>query len=252
MKENSQVSHPDRSINDVFLSIIVPAYNEAEQLPQSLNSLRDSVEGLELKTEVIVVDNGSSDQTAKIARQAGARLVREPKRQISRVRNAGAEQARGDWFLFLDADTHLSPALLDRTVNQMCSGNYLGGGAHLTFRPPAPWYARLGLWGWNLLMRLFPLAAGSYFWVKKEAFFQAGKFSEKVYASEEIWLALSLARRAWNQNKRFGLVVDPPAKTSARKFHRFNCIQSFLWFAKFIVAPWLVFFRSACKKFWYD
>ncbi len=252
MKENFQASQPDRPINDVFLSIIIPAYNEAEQLPQTLNALRDSVEGLELKTEVIVVDNGSTDQTAKIAQQAGARLVREPKRQISRVRNAGAEQARGDWFLFLDADTHLSPALLRATIQQMNSGDYLAGGAQLEFRRHAPWYARLGLWCWNVLMKLLPLAAGSYFWVENKAFFQAGKFSEKVYASEEIWLALSLARKAWNQNKRFGLIVDPPAKTSARKFRRFNCLQSFLWFAKFILAPWLVFFRSACKKFWYD
>ncbi|MEK6246435.1 MAG: glycosyltransferase family A protein, partial [Pseudomonadota bacterium] len=61
--------------------------------------------------ELIVCDNNSTDDTAGIARAAGARVVFEPHNQISRARNRGAAGAAGEWLVFVDADSSPSPGL---------------------------------------------------------------------------------------------------------------------------------------------
>lgn len=64
------------------------------------------------KWEIIVCDNDSTDDTAKIAEQAGARVVGESKCGIACARNAGAQAAQGEWLLLIDADSHPSPKLM--------------------------------------------------------------------------------------------------------------------------------------------
>ena len=87
------------------LSIIIPALNAAGDLPLALESL---LAGLEagLIREVIVVDGGSTDTTCAIAGSAGADSRRVRTGQGKQLR-AGAASARGEWFLFLHADTAL-------------------------------------------------------------------------------------------------------------------------------------------------
>ncbi|MDQ6655620.1 MAG: glycosyltransferase, partial [Verrucomicrobiota bacterium] len=88
-----------------MLSFIVPAYNEARELPSALAALRAAAEGAGAPYEVIVVDDDSNDATAEIARRAGARVAHVHLRQIAAVRNAGARLAQGDTLFFVDADT---------------------------------------------------------------------------------------------------------------------------------------------------
>ena len=89
---------------EIDYTIIVPAFNEEEYLPatlQCLNACMDRIEGV--TGEIIVVDNNSDDQTALVAESHGARVVHEKIRGIGRARNSGAEQARGQLFFFVDA-----------------------------------------------------------------------------------------------------------------------------------------------------
>lgn len=78
------------------VSIIIPAYNEAENLPATLEALGRALIGLTDQVEIIVVDNNSSDSTAEVAKKLGVRVVFEPVNQIARARNAGAIAACGD------------------------------------------------------------------------------------------------------------------------------------------------------------
>lgn len=81
------------------LSVVVPALNAARDLRRTLATVQAA-------HEVIVVDGGSTDDTASIAREAGARLLScEPGR--GRQLMTGAARATGDWLLFLHADTRL-------------------------------------------------------------------------------------------------------------------------------------------------
>jgi glycosyltransferase involved in cell wall biosynthesis len=85
-------------------SVVVPAYNEAVSLPAALDSLRRQDVGDD-HFEIIVVDNGSDDDTPAIARSYGARVVVEPRRGVCDARQAGVDAARGEFVVSTDADT---------------------------------------------------------------------------------------------------------------------------------------------------
>ncbi len=88
-------------INPGTVSIIIPAYNEAERIGATV----DALFRLKLGDEVIVVDDGSKDETASIALEHGAMVVRKMKnRGKGAAMNAGLAAARGRYIMFLDAD----------------------------------------------------------------------------------------------------------------------------------------------------
>ena len=85
-------------------SLIIPAFNEADYLPATLESIQRASEHLQARAdvdvEVIVVDNNSTDDTAAIAGAMGARVVHESVKGIRRARNCGASAAQGEVLLF--------------------------------------------------------------------------------------------------------------------------------------------------------
>ena len=85
------------------VSVIVPAYNAANTLGDCLAALLDQSVGRE-QYEVIVVDDGSTDRTAELARARGVQVIRQEQRGAAAARNRGAHQARGETLLFTDAD----------------------------------------------------------------------------------------------------------------------------------------------------
>jgi GT2 family glycosyltransferase len=89
-------------------SFVLPAHNEAAQLPQTLRSIRENVPQDRL-AEIIVVDNGSNDDTALVAQAEGARVLREPVGSLGYLRNCGARAASGAVLVFLDSDVSLTP-----------------------------------------------------------------------------------------------------------------------------------------------
>lgn len=94
------------------LSIIIPARNEAHNLPKLLTSLQNQTIN---PLEIIVVDDHSEDQTAVIARELNAKVVQSGGHENgwfgkSAACWTGAQAAQGDWFLFLDADIILPDA----------------------------------------------------------------------------------------------------------------------------------------------
>ncbi|MBP1728972.1 MAG: glycosyl transferase family 2 [Deltaproteobacteria bacterium] len=84
-------------------SVIIPAKNEAANIGRCLDSI-NQVTWDNNCYEVIVVDNGSTDQTVEIAVKKGARVFIRPELTISGLRNFGAEQASGEILVFIDAD----------------------------------------------------------------------------------------------------------------------------------------------------
>lgn len=84
-------------------SVIIPAYNASDTLGLCLAALeRQSID--RARYEIIVVDDGSSDQTSDVARQAGVKVVRILHRGPAAARNAGARAAQGESIFFTDAD----------------------------------------------------------------------------------------------------------------------------------------------------
>ena len=117
-----------------MLSVIVPTLNAASTLEDCLSRLSGA-------RDVIVVDGGSWDSTQAIASAAGARLVLTEPSRGAQLR-LGAEAARGDWLLFLHADTLLTPGWLDAVRSHMESAPQSAG--CFRFRLDArAWQARL-------------------------------------------------------------------------------------------------------------
>lgn len=95
-----------------FISVVVPAYNEARTLPACLDSLLN--QDCSFPYEIIVVDNASTDRTAEIARQHGVRLIHESAKGVALARRAGFTAARADLIASTDADCLAPPDWLAR------------------------------------------------------------------------------------------------------------------------------------------
>src|SRR3954454_12375331 len=144
-----------------MISFVVPAHNEARFIEACIRSIHESCAALSLDHEVIVANDASTDATGDLARSAGARVVDVSLRHIAAVRNAGAKLARGDRFMFVDADSRVDAALLRGAVAAL-DGGYVGGGAGVGFEEPVPWWALAMLKVIVGAMRLGKWAAGSF------------------------------------------------------------------------------------------
>jgi glycosyltransferase involved in cell wall biosynthesis len=91
------------------LSVIIPAYNEGKLIGATLSALRRAVPP-EILSEIIVVDNGSSDHTAAVAAAHGARVITQAGGTIAALRNTGVQKASGSILVFLDADVVVTDA----------------------------------------------------------------------------------------------------------------------------------------------
>jgi cellulose synthase/poly-beta-1,6-N-acetylglucosamine synthase-like glycosyltransferase len=93
------------------VSVVVPARNEASSIGRCLRGLRAQDYPPEL-VEILVVDDGSGDETARVAESCGVGVLRGPRRGVARARNEGIRRTRGEIVAFTDADCVPHPAWL--------------------------------------------------------------------------------------------------------------------------------------------
>jgi glycosyltransferase involved in cell wall biosynthesis len=193
-----------------MISFVVPAYNEERLLGRTLAAIHAAVRPLTCPYEVIVVDDGSSDETGVVAAAHGARVMRVEYRQIARTRNAGARAAAGQTLIFVDADTVVATPTIRASLGALRDGA-IGGGADVNFDGDlAPW-ARLTLPVVRAVLRAGQLAAGCYVFCTRDAFDRVGGFDEQLYASEEIAFSRALQRHGRV------VIVKEPVVSSGRK-----------------------------------
>jgi len=243
----------DASVNimTVDYSIIIPAYNEEKYLPKTLNSLKESMAALsEFCGEIIVTNNNSTDRTAEIAEESGARVVFEEHRQIARARNVGGRGALGRYLIFVDGDTRISSALLAETLTALESGECCGGGTIVEFDGCPSRLAGCALRLWVFLSRTFKWACGAYVFCSREAFLETGGFNEQYYASEEVHFSLALRRWGGNRGLSF-VILEEPIITSSRKLEWYSAWEIMLMLLGMLVHFKPLRNRDACYKMWY-
>jgi len=231
-------------------SVIIPAFNEEAYLGHTLDALKQAMATVSLHGEVIVTDNNSTDTTAEIAAASGARVVFEPVNQISRARNAGARQAAGRYLVFVDADTTVAPELLQAALDNLESGACCGGGTNVDMDGPVSRGTRLVVNFWNFISRTLRLAAGCFVYCRRDDFEASGGFSEKVYASEEIWLSAALKRIGRRSKRKFIIIRRPKAITSGRKLRWFSTTQHVVLLIILAFFPYLLRFKRVAW-YWY-
>jgi dolichyl-phosphate beta-glucosyltransferase len=115
------------------LSVVIPAYNEARRLPQTLARLRRWAASTSSPVEVVVVDDGSTDQTAEVAREAGGDdltlLRHEPNRGKGYAVRRGMLAAGGERRLMTDADLSTPIEELPRLMGELDAGAQIAIGS---------------------------------------------------------------------------------------------------------------------------
>lgn len=176
---------------NLTISVVIPAYNAARFLPRCLGSV--STQTLQ-PTEVIVVDDGSTDDTATIAASLGARVLRRPNGGLSAARNTGIRGATGDWIALLDADDMWASEKLRRQVACIASNSVLvytgirvfdDSGIRSYSPAVSPKAAR------KMLRYSNPITPSTVL-VRRDAVAQGGGFREDIRACEdwEMWVRL--------------------------------------------------------------
>lgn len=238
------------------ISFIVPAFNESLWIERCLQCIAVAVEECrrgpqgEFSTELWVVDNNSSDDTAQLAETAGASVVFEPVNQISRARNAGAKAATGDWLVFIDADSELSAELLRDVLALIGRGECLGCGS-LVAMSDMPRSTRwlLSLWSW--LSKSLNWAAGSFVVCRADVFAALGGFSEELFVAEEIEFSRRIKKYAHQQQKKFVVLRDHPVRTSNRKISLYSDSELYAQLIRLILRPRKTMTDKSALDVWY-
>lgn len=106
------------------VSFIIPAFNEALSLPDCIKSVQDEIKRRfdlcgDIRAEIIVVDNASTDETPEIAEDYGARVVYEPRKGVVRARQRGYLSAKFGLLANLDADCIMPLGWLDKALEEL-------------------------------------------------------------------------------------------------------------------------------------
>ncbi|MFC0679701.1 glycosyltransferase [Lysobacter korlensis] len=209
-----------------MISFIVPAHNEARLIGPTLEALHTAALAAGRRYELIVVDDASDDDTARIAAAAGARVVPVEYRHIAATRNAGARAAAGDTLVFVDADT-LVPVGTLRDALDALDGGAAGGGARLQLHGRLRWVQRVVLRFVTWLLRIARIAPGCFVFCTAAAYAASGGFDERYYAGEDVAFSRALARHG-----RF-VVLRAPVSSSARKLRTHSLLDHLRLLAHF-------------------
>lgn len=189
------------------VSVVIPTYNYAHFLPEAVQSvLAQTFPNFEL----IIVDDGSTDNTPEVAKRflgdPRVRYVRQENRGLSAARNTGIREARGKYVAFLDPDDLWLPEKLEKQVALVekdvdialayCTVEFMDtDGAPL---PHVAWPHPPGAGVKELLYMNWVVGSGSSVLVRKAVFEEAGLFNESLRGLEDIdmWLRI-LHGREW-------------------------------------------------------
>jgi hypothetical protein len=182
-----------------LVSVVIPCCNQARFLGEAIESVSRQIYPA---VELIVVDDGSTDETCEVALGSGVtRLVRQPNRGLPAARNAGLHRATGEYVVFLDADDRLLPEAVEAGVEHFTrypdsafvSGHYRYIGEDGSFRNECPQVA-VDRDPYVTLLRGNYVGAASSAMFRRAILAVEGGFDESLRACEDYDLYLRLAR----------------------------------------------------------
>lgn len=222
------------SINNPFFSIIIPTLNEEQFLPKLLDDLKKQKNR---NFEVIIVDGGSDDNTKKVATDHKEYFdlffFDAKKRNVSYQRNFGAKFARGQYLIFLDADSRIQGAFIKKIQQETEKNKYL---IFLpSIFPQDRTYQDMIIFN---LANFFvvisqtigkPFSTGGSLIFQKDFFNFIGQFNEKLYLSEDH----ELIQRARKYGVMAKLLKGVKVKVSLRRMRKEGRLDIF---KKYLIA----------------
>lgn len=205
------------------LSVVIPARNEEDYLEHTLAAL--AAQTLP-PLEVIVVDNGSTDNTAQVAKAAGAKVVFCEEPGVARARQMGLEAAKGTWVASTDADSLPPPRWLEQFARYSHDSVAVYGPLRFYGLSPAQEdFSELAYRYFLKTMMVLrrPNLAAANMAFSREAALQVGGWPQ-VPTSEDVLFGLALQRVG---SVRY--VSEAVVATSARRYKRKGAIRYFYW-----------------------
>lgn len=184
-----------------MISFIIPVLNREEFIRQCLDHI---VREMDSNDEIIVVDNGSTDDTVKVARQyQGVRVLEFPDVTIAALRNRGADIAKGDFLAFIDSDCLVCEGWRDAVESVLSDETVKATGSHYDVPLMAGWCENA--W-WSNRKRgetkVNWINAGN-FAIREEAFKAVSGFNEELITDEDTEIGARL-------NKMGLCIIDSP------------------------------------------
>jgi glycosyltransferase involved in cell wall biosynthesis len=175
------------------VSIIIPAYNSQATIERCLQSIRN-LDYPAPTLEIIVVDNGSVDETPIIAARWGAKVFVRPDIFVSEMRNYGAEKASGDVLGFIDSDCMVTPGWLNNGLRQLQKRDVAIAGCGYASNNPPCWIERHWFYMHLSHNRQVNFVPAGNMLIKKPIFRQLGGFNPRLETGEDSDLCLRLRK----------------------------------------------------------
>lgn len=211
-------------MNQFNVSIVVPIFNEGDQVTDLFNRLtllQDYVK------DIVIVDGGSSDG-CDVALAKKFNVIKSEKGRAIQM-NAGAKQAQGTWVVFLHADTHFNSSHLRAMIDQASLHQW--GRFNVTLNAKG-FSFRVIEWFINQRSRLTSVATGDQCIFVRKRFFEALKGFAEIPLMEDV----DFSKRAKKQATPKCLSV--PVKTSARRWQKHGVINTVLLMWQLRYAFW--------------
>ncbi|MEO8276991.1 MAG: glycosyltransferase [Thermoanaerobaculia bacterium] len=239
------------------ISLVIPAFNEAALLPRLLDSVaiaRATFEAAHaggMTVEIIVADNGSTDDTVEIARQRGCRVAAIEKRSIAAARNGGAAVARGEILAFTDADGVIHPKTFLAIDAALSTGRVVAGATGGLFERWSP-----GLVATFVLFAPVAWLTGfdtGVVFCSQSDFAAIGGYDETRLYAEDVAFLLALRRHGKLTRRELRRLRGVRTILSTRKFDRWG---DWHFFTRMPAAGWRVLrdpsgATAFAKEYWY-
>lgn len=190
------------------ISLIICAYNEEKYIGECLDRAIKSSKGKFF--EILVIDNASTDHTKEVAeKHPGVRVIREEKKGLTRARQRGFEEARGDILAYIDSDTHMPEGWLATVSDEFARNQKLAclSGPYIYYDIPKFQQFLVKMYWYVLAMPIYwmvgYMTVGGNFAIRKEVLKKMNGFDTTIeFYGEDT----NIARRA----HKFGKVKFKP------------------------------------------
>ena len=202
------------------ISVIIPAHNEEKYITKCLDSIRIAESNIGIPVEIIVSLNRCTDNTEKIAKNFNSVIVKEDEKNIAKIRNTGVNVSTGDILVTIDADSWMTPYMLQEVIFKLQSEKYIGGGARIK-----PERMSIGIFFSVLMIVPYMLKArisAGMFWLSKQDFETIGGFDESHVSVEDYYFALKLKAYGKQKKLKYGTIRQEHIISSCRKFDQFG------------------------------
>jgi glycosyltransferase involved in cell wall biosynthesis len=222
-------TYPRINLDDPpFVSIIIPTFNEEDYIGQTLAHARN--QNYSGKYEVIISDCNSTDNTREIAQKYADRILTCPKRSTGGARNHGANNAKGEYLLFVDADTWLPPDYLTTVYSALKEDpDLVALSTAFQFTPRKPFllllqlYVNTRFWAQDKFLHQAPVL-GYNFFIRKDAFFKNGQFKECFFEDLYFYKKLNLTNQRTKYLRKTKVII------SARRLMKYGFIKTYIYY----------------------